>query len=300
MGTVKEKAVGYTENPGYREMRDGIYCMKECIVSSALEGADEDDLPTWYDAGEGLHSSQSAYLVVDDSTLLFDTWSPASRDEVLDELRSVLDGRELDYLVVSHMESNHAGNMELILREYPDATLVAPAQGAEHERQLYRLNDRDTRYVEHGDRIDLGGRTVRFLEPAFLDQARTTYMFEETTRTLFTVDWFGFQHMGSECLACLDEMKYDLAPDQLDRFNGYAFVWLRFADPEKIDRIIDHVRDEIAPETIAPAHGQVIRESVPEYLEMMRSVLKDISDQSTDYHVHSHQLARYGGAEAGD
>ena len=92
-------------------------------------------------------------------------------------------------------------------------------------------------------------------------------------------------------------MKYDLAPDQLDRFNGYAFVWLRFADAEKIDRIIDHVRDDIAPEVIAPAHGQVIRESVPEYLELMCEVLKGIGEQSTDYHVHSHQLARYGGAE---
>ncbi|MDX1746764.1 MAG: hypothetical protein R3324_12560, partial [Halobacteriales archaeon] len=167
----------------------------------------------------------------------------------------------------------------------------------EHERQLYRLDSWDTRYVEHGDRIDLGGRSVRFVEPAFLDQARTIYMFEEVTRTLFTVDWFGFQHMGSECLSCLDEMKYDLAPDQLDRFNGYALVWLRFADPDKLDGIVDYVRDDLAPETIAPAHGQVIRESVPEYLEMMRGVLRDISEQSTDYHIHSHQLARYGGAE---
>jgi len=300
MGTVKEQEVGYTDNPGYREVRDGIYCMKECIVSSALEGADEDELPVWFDSGEELHSSQSAYVIVDESTLLFDTWSPASRDEILETLDAVLDGRDLDYLVVSHMESNHAGNMEVILREHPEATLVAPAQGAEHERKLYRLDSWDTRYVEHGDTIDLGGRSVRFIEPAFLDQARTTYMFEEVTRTLFTVDWFGFQHMGSECLECLDEMKYDLAPDQLDRFNGYALVWLRFADPEKLDGIIDYVKRDLVPETIAPAHGQVIRESVPEYLEMMRGVLRDISEQSTDYHIHSHQLARYGGAEAGE
>lgn len=300
MGTVKEQEVGYTENPGHREIRDGIHCMKECIVSTALEDADEDQLPAWFDSGEELHSSQSAYVIMGDQTLLFDTWSPASRDEIVDTLDEVLDGRDLDYLVVSHMESNHAGNMEIILREHPEATLVAPKQGADHERMLYRLDSWDTHYVEHGDTIDLGGRRVRFVEPAFLDQARTTYMFEEVTRTLFTVDWFGFQHMGSECLECLDEMTYDLAPDQLDRFNGYALVWLRFADPDKLDGIIDYVKNDLAPETIAPAHGQVIRESVPKYLEMMRGVLRDISEQSTDYHIHSHQLARYGGAEAGD
>lgn len=300
MGTVTEKEVGYTENPGYRAVRDDVYCLKECIVSSPLAADEDDELPDWYDSGESLHSSQSSYVITGDSTLMFDTWSPASREVVLETLAEVLDGRGLDYLVVSHLESNHAGNMEIILDEYPEATLVAPKQGADHERQLYRLDSWDTTYVEHGDRIDLGGRAVRFVEPAFLDQARTTYMFEETTRTLFTVDWFGFQHMESECLACLDEMNYDLAPDQLDRFNGYALVWVRFADPDKIDRIVDYVSDDIAPETIAPAHGQVIRESVPAYLEMMRGVLRDISDQATDYHIHSHQLARYGGAPADD
>lgn len=300
MGTVKEKDAGYTANSGYREVRDDIHCMKECIVSSALEGAEGDELPTWFDSGEELHSSQSAYVIRGESSLMFDTWSPASRDEVLDTLDDVLDGGELDYLVVSHLESNHAGNMEIILREYPDATLIAPEQGAEHERQLYRLDSWNPQYVGHGDTIDLGERSVEFLEPAFFDQARTTYMLEQTTKTLFTVDWFGFQHMGSECLKCLDEMKYDLSPDQLDRFNGYALVWLRFADPEKIDGIIDYVKHDIAPETIAPAHGQVIRESVPEALEMMRDVLTDISEQSTDYHIHSHQLARYGRAESDD
>lgn len=298
MGTVTETDAGYTENPGYMEMSDGMYCMKECIVSSALEGTD--DVPSWYEPGEKLHASQSAYVIVDDETLMFDTWSPASRDTVVDELDEVLDGRDLDYLVISHPESNHAGNMEIILREHPEATLVAPSRGAEHERRLYRLDSWDAEFVDDGDVIDLGEHTVEFVEPTFFDQAMTTYMFERTTRTLFTVDWFGFQHLGSECLKFVDEMKHDLTADQLDRFNGYALVWLRFADPEKIDRVIDHVKEEVAPEVIAPAHGQVIREDVPRYLEMMRSVLHDIGEQSTDYHIHSHQMTRYGGGEAAD
>lgn len=295
MATVTETDAGYTHVAGHREVRPDIHCMKECIVSSALADAAAEDLPDWYDAGAELHSSQSAYVITGDSTLLFDTWSPASRDDVLETLEDVLAGRSLDYLVVSHLESNHAGNMELILDAYPDATLVAPAEGAAHEEQLYRLSDKDTRYVDHGDTIDLGSHAVRFVEPAFLDQARTTYMLEETTATLFTVDWFGFQHMASECLRTLDEMTYDLTADQLDRFNGYVFVWLRFADPSKIDQLVDYVQNQLSPETLAPAHGQVIRRDVPRYLELMRNVMTDISAQAMNYHIHSHQLARYAG-----
>lgn len=300
MATVTENEVAYTENPGYREISDGIYCMKECIVSSAPKEGSADELPSWYDPGEELHASQSAYVIVDDETMMFDTWSPASKDTVIATLDEVLNGRDLDYLVISHAESNHAGNMEIILREYPDATLVAPNQGADHERRLYRLNSWNTTYVEPGDTIDLGNHVVGFLEPAFFDQARTTYMFEQTTRTLFTVDWFGFQHMGSECLRFVDEMKYELTADQLDRFNGYALVWLRFADSDKVDDVIDLIKNDVNPEIIAPAHGQVIRKDTSKYLEMMRSVLHDISEQNTDYHIHSHQMTRYGTTEQDD
>lgn len=291
MAVVKESDSGYTVDSGYRAIADGIYFMKECIVSSAIDREGEDGLPEWYDPGEELHTSQNSYLIVSDDTLLFDTWSPASRDEVLDTMEAMLDGRDLDYLALSHFESNHAGNTEAILREYPDATLVVPRRGTHHD--LYTLDRWETMSVDDGDVIDLGDQTVEFVEPAFFDQAATTYAFERTTRTLFTVDWFGFQHMASECLSFLDEMEHDLSPDQLDRFTGYALVWLRFADPEKTDAVIDHIKDDIDPSVIAPAHGQIIREDVPKYLDMMKEVIRAIAEEGVDYHIHSHQMSRY-------
>lgn len=296
MDTVTETVANFTSNAGYREFQDGVFCMKECIVSSAFAEEDDAALPSWYDPGEELHTSQNAFVFLDDETLLFDTWSPASRDSILETLDDVLAGRDLDYLVVSHLESNHAGNYELILDEYPDATLVAPEHGAKHERELYRLDSWGAEYVTGGDTLDLGTHTIEFVNPIFYDQAKTTFMYERTTDMLFTVDWFGFQHMGSECTKFVDEMKYDLTYDQLDRFNGYALVWLRFVDPGKADEIVRYLREDVNPAIIAPAHGQIIREDIPKYLDLMGDVVRDIAEDATDYHIHSHQMSRFGDA----
>lgn len=291
--SITEADAGYTANPGHREFVDGIYCLKECIVSSAFGEQADDQLPAWFDAGEQLHSSQSAYVILgDDETLMFDTWSPASKDAVVDELNTILDGRDLDYLVPSHPESNHAGNTWEILEAHPDATLLAPTRGAHHDLYGY---DATTKRVDDGTTIDLGGRVIEFHEPIFLDHAMTTYLFEHTTETLFTVDWFGFQHMGSECLLCVDEMKHDLTADQLERFNGYAFVWLRFADPDRTDAAIDRLMATTNPSIIAPAHGQIIRDNIPEYMDLMKSVIRTVTDTGIDTHVHAHQMNRYGG-----
>lgn len=293
--SITEADAGYTANPGHREFVDDIYCLKECIVSSAFGHQDDANLPSWFDGGEQLHSSQSAYVILgDDETLMFDTWSPASKDTVVDELNTVLDGRDLDYLVPSHPESNHAGNTWEILDAHPDATVFAPSRGAQHDLYGY---DADTEYVTDGTTIDLGGRVVEFHEPIFLDHAMTTYLFEQVTETLFTVDWFGFQHMASECLKCVDEMKYDIAPDQLERFTGYAFVWMRFADPDRTDAAIDRLMATTDPSVIAPAHGQIIREDVPRYMDLMKSVIRDVTETGADTHVHTHQMNRYGGTE---
>lgn len=280
-------APGTTVNSGYREIADGVYAIRECIIKSPLEDPDE-EVREWYDPGADLHSSQTAYLVTGEENVLFDTMSPAGDEYILDSLEQILGDEPLDALVVSHPEANHAGNTGTLLRTYPDATLMAPARGVQHE--AFGLGDGST-LVEDGDEIDLGGPTVEFVEPLFFDHAMTTWMREKRSDTLFTVDWFGFEHMGRDCLSFNDELTYPLTANQLNRFNGYAFVWHRFVDPDRTDRVIDRLKAD-PPAIIAAAHGEIVRENVPDYLDVMKDVIRDISEMGTDYHVHTHQMVR--------
>jgi len=273
---------------GYRELTEGVYAITECVVQDPIMEEPEEVSLDWLDLETELHYQQVAYLVADDRSLLYDTLTPMSEEAILGHLDDVLGDDGLDYLVVSHPEANHAGNAGAILDAYPDATLVASARGVHHE--LFGLTEEDA-FVEDGDTLDLGDHTVKFVKPYFLDHAMTTWMYEETTGTVFTADFMGADHMDGECLHFVDEMKYDLTESQLERFNGMAFVWFRVADPETVNEAIDEFLDAFDIEMIAPAHGQTIRTEPERYVEKMKSVIRTISEDP-DHHVNTH-LGRY-------
>lgn len=286
---------GLVTYAGNRELADGMYFVKECIRAPAADDPTVESLADWYPTGEELHLSQNAYLICDEETLLFDTLTPVGKEAVVEQVETLLDGRGLDYLVISHPEANHAGNTGAILDAFPEATLVAPEQGSHHD--LFGLGDDDL-LVGDGDTIDLGERTVEFLDPLFYDHGMTTWMRETTTETLFTVDFLGFEHVPGECLQFADELETPVTASRLERFNSYAFTWLRYVDTDETDAALDEIIEEIAPSAIAPAHGQVIREDATATLEKMRTAIHAFSriDPET-YHIHTHKMraGRRGG-----
>ena len=235
----------------------------------------ERDPPDWYEQGETVHVSNSAYLVKGEESLLFDTLSPASTDEILAAVDEILDGDDLDYLVVSHPDVPHAGNTMAILRTYPEATLVAPKYGETHE--LYHLDD--SMKVGEGDTIDLGGHVIEFHEATFLDAPLSVWMSERNTNTLFPVDWLGFPHMGSERLTFVDELDHDVGVDQLVQFHGRVFFWYQYVDVPKVQAEIDRLAERLDPDVVASAHGLVIREEPVEYMLAIKDVVERIDQQ---------------------
>lgn len=277
---------------GHREIADGVYVIQECIVKSAAPDGVSNPLLEWYDPSEELHATQSAYLVRGERTVLYDTLTPAGEETILSNLREILGDDDLDYLVISHPEANHAGNAGAILEEYPDATLVVPEYGVHHE--LFDIPE-DAMTVRDGSEIDLGGgRRVTFHAPTFFDHSMTIFMTCPTTGTAFVADWFGYEHSGDNCLRFADEQTLareytnDVAPGQLNRHGGYAFVWFRYADVEKITERIEQFAAEIDPSIIAPAHGLPIRRRIDDHLELMTDVIRDISENREEYHTHTH------------
>lgn len=257
-----------------REVVPGFHWIQECGPdrSGFVEQA-AGEPPAWYLPDEELHIPQNVYILQDEQSLLFDTLSPASTENMLAELDTILDGEDLDYLVVSHPDVPHAGNTNRILEEHPTATLVAPAYGTGHE--LYHLDE--AMLVAEGDTIDLGKFTVRFHEATFPDAALHLWMTEERTETLFPVDWLGFPHTSSECLSFVDEFHHDLGKSRLTEFHGRVLFWLQYVDVEKTNREIDRLIEQYSPGIIAPGHGAVIREDAVTYMERMKGAVEEIN-----------------------
>lgn len=280
------------EPAGFREFLPNIYLIRECIRRPPDTRFEKEQLfRDWYLPGKEVHSAQSAFLILDERNLLFETLTPGGEDFILQTLEELLDGQDLDYLVISHPEANHAGNTHTILKEHPETQLVVPKSGAGHG--LFNVDENAT-HVEAKDSIDLGTHTVEFLDPVIYDHAMHTWMMELETKTLFTVDWMGNHHLGDECLDFVDEIASPITRSRLQRHVAVAIAWLRFADPDRLIDDIEALLVEHDPRLIAPTHGLLIRENIEEYVSKATEAIRVIAEvEAPDYGVHTHGMSRY-------
>lgn len=277
-------------DPGHRAIEPGFHWLQEC-VSMGGKAPDVEGIDTsHWDSFEGeRHQNQSAFLLEGDESLLFDTLTPASETAVIELLGEVLQGRGLDYVVISHPEGNHAGNAFALLEAFPEATLLVPEHaagpgsgfGAEHE--LFHLasgadpTSSRIQYISPGDRVDLGRYEVEFVPARYADHAFSVWMIERTTNTFFPVDWLGFHHQSSDCLRFADEFDREVTERDVRQFHNNVFPWLQFADPAVVASIVDELIEIHDPDRIAPAHGTVIRERPRMYAEYFKSAVRKIS-----------------------
>lgn len=264
-----------------RKLTDELYWIQGSGTADSLQNAIQklyaDELPAWYEEVSDLseiHTVWNAYLVRGEETLLFDTLPPTLEGEIIEMIEEVLDGRELDYLVASHPESSHAGNTRAISRQFPSATILSPDYNSE-EAELYYLGDAEK--VRPGDRLDLGGPTVEFVEPLFPDHGMTVWMHELESNTLFTVDWIAMFIKKANRTTFVDELDHDLTPERLVELSSAIFPWIQYADTETVDQAIEDFITQFEDPTVASAHGHVIREDSERYMRMMKETVKYVS-----------------------
>ncbi|MFQ5690359.1 MAG: MBL fold metallo-hydrolase [Gemmatimonadota bacterium] len=262
-----------------REIVPGFFWLQECGPDRPGFTATRNTHPVdWYVPGREVHVPQNAYLLRAGKSLLFDTLSPAGGEQVLRELEAVLEGRGLDYLVVSHPDVPHAGNTHRILAAHPETALVAPATGDIHA--LYHLED--SLRVGPGDGLDLDGFRVRFHEATFLDAPLSIWMSEESTNALFPVDWMGFPHMRGECGRFAEELEgldEEAWLSRLIDFHGRVMFWYEYVEVPKTRAEIDRLIRALAPSLLAPAHGLVIREEPARYMELIKRAVAAIAER---------------------
>lgn len=250
-----------------RKIASGIHWLQDEYEADVGEPP-----PDWHDPANDLHSAVNAYLLVDKKSLLFDTQSPANTEETIETVREALDGADLDYVAISHAEAPHAGNTTALVDAFPEAEVLAPAEGDLHD--LYYLGEA-TR-VQPGVTLDLGTKTVEFVDAPFIDTGMHMWMFERRSRTLFTVDWMAFPHDETECLQFVDEMSRP--PSEIAEMmwlsNGLIFPWFEYVDPARVEAVVEYFIERFNPEILAPAHGQVIREMSEQYLDLMVDVMR--------------------------
>ena len=170
--------------------------MKDVTISKDIIyiGADDKDIDLFesqYIVPNGV--SYNSYIIIDEKIAIMDTVDKRKTDEWLSNLEKALNGRTPDYLVISHLEPDHAGNIGTVVEKYPDIKLVGNSKIFAFLPQFFNIEDLDSRKVEvkEGDVLDLGTHKLHFIMAPMVHWPEVMMEYEETEKILFSADGFG-------------------------------------------------------------------------------------------------------------
>ena len=160
-----------------------------------------------YPVSQGM--SYNSYLITDEKTCLMDSVDESIRGQFLENLQYALNGRNLDYMVVQHMELDHCSIVPELFRMYPDMKLVASLQAFKMMENFYSLQTEERRLVvKEGDTLELGKHTLKFIAAPMVHWPEVLMTYDVTDKILFSADAFGsFGAMSGNIFA--DEIDWD-------------------------------------------------------------------------------------------
>ena len=136
--------------------------------------------------------SYNSYVILDEKVTVMDTVDARATDEWLANLETALAGRTVDYLVVSHMEPDHASNIKKLMDKYPNLKVVGNAKTFAMIPQFFDVDISDrTVAVKEGDTLCLGKHTLQFFMAPMVHWPEVMVTYEQTEKILFSADGFG-------------------------------------------------------------------------------------------------------------
>ncbi len=202
--------------------------------------------------------SYNAYLVLDEKTVLMDTVDKAISERFFENLECALNGRGLDYLVVNHMEPDHAATLGELLLRYPDVQVVTNAKVLTMVQQFFHIDLQGrSLVVKEGDTLTTGRHTFAFVMAPMVHWPEVMVTYDTTDKTLFSADAFGtFGAMNGNLFA--DEVPFET--EWLDDARRYYTNIVGKYGPQVQALLKKAAGLEIA--RICPLHGPIWRENI--------------------------------------
>lgn len=211
-------------------------------------------------------TTYNSYLVIGEKTALIDTVKAPFAGEMLRRISQIIDPSKLDYIVVNHMEPDHSGSLAE-LKKQTNAKILITKRGVDILSGYFKdagLDKWDIETVKTGDQLDLGSKTLIFLETSMLHWPDSMETFLKEDRILFSNDGFG-QHIATS-------KRYDFEVGDLipDAAEYYANILMPFHIP--LLHYFKVLNEQgIEPLQIAPSHGIIWKRDIKKILEAYAS-----------------------------
>ena len=230
--------------------------MEDTFISQAIKYVGASDRTLYLFEGqyilpEGM--ADNSYLILDEKTAVMDTVDELVQDKFLENVKAELAGRALDYIVVQHLEPDHSGSLEALVKLYPEAKIVLSAKA-----KAMAVNFLDTDIsqravtVAEGDTLSLGSHTLHFVTAPMVHWPEVILSYEESEKVLFAADAFGkFGALDvDEDWACEARRYYF---NIVGKYGAQVQALLKKAAALDI-------------KTICPLHGPILKENLGYYI----------------------------------
>ena len=199
--------------------------------------------------------SYNSYLIMDTKVALMDTVDSRGLTEWEANVEKELAGRDIDYIVVQHMEPDHSGALKAAIEKYPNATVVGNAKTFVFIEQFFDVDLADRKLeVKEGDTLDLGSHTLTFVMAPMVHWPEVMVTYESSEKVLFSADGFGkFGALDCEEDWACEARRYYF--NIVGKYGASVQALLKKASGLAIEKIL-------------PLHGPILTENLGYYLDL--------------------------------
>ena len=233
-------------------------------------------------------STYNSYFINAEKKALVELAKAKFCDVYLEKLRKLTDIADIQYIIVDHTEPDHSGSLKILLDLAPEAIVVGSGNAIRYLEDILNKPFRSM-VVKHGDKLDLGNKTLSFIAAPNLHWPDTIYTYLEEDRVLFTCDSFGAHY-------CTDEMFSRFDKSYEESFKYYFDVILRPFSRFML-RAIDFIRP-MNIDYICTGHGPVHKgESIKKAVELSAEWSREYMEKTTEkngYNIFVAYVSAYG------
>lgn len=222
------------------------------ILYIGVDDGDLDLFESQYEVPNGV--SYNSYLIIDDKIAVMDTADTKVSEKWLSNLEKALGGRKPDYLVISHLEPDHAGNIRAAAEKYPEMKLVLNSKSAAMIVQFFEIDiEKRGIIVKEGEELNLGRHTLKFIMAPMVHWPEVMVEYEKTEKILFSADGFGkFGTLDTDEQWDCEARRYYF--NIVGKYGAQVQALLKKAAALDI-------------KMICPLHGPILKENLGHYIE---------------------------------
>ena len=199
--------------------------------------------------------SYNSYVILDEKIAVMDAVDANFVEEWLGKIRSVLDGRKPDYLIVQHMEPDHSAGIDDFLEAFPEAQVVSSGKSFVMMRQFFGRDYADRRIaVGEGDALNLGKHTLHFVTAPMVHWPEVIFTYDSCDKVLFSADGFGK-------FGALD------APEDWACEARRYYIGIVGKYGVQVQNVLKKA-GALDIQTICPLHGPVLKENLGYYINL--------------------------------